>query len=848
MSTLNVAISKLPWPSASRPKEEPDSLTIDALAAKLEAVPVLSRVPSDKIDKIAAESELRYFNAGDVVFKKGDPAAHLNIIMSGTASMHDEHGGKPVCIVEKLGARECFGEAVMLNSGKWGAGWRIYTIVAESPLCVLTISRHLLNNELNTRLEILEALITSPVNIMMFLAESSVFKQLSLSDRARVLPMLHGRTYDVGECIIAQGEVGDQLYLLQKGTAVVEVRDRAGQHQRVAMLHSGDYFGERSVLRNEKRETSVFAIVRCHVLCMPKEKFQELDLARKLDIPLRTPVSWAAPSFLRETCPDGKKVVFKRRRPFRRLEALTRPWIAADPQKREPFATLQLTVECAEVKGSFSALYVSIGLNNRRAFLTTSSQDGNSPAWSETFSLDIYHPLSILSLQLRGRSKDPLESKQDVVIGFWDFKLSVLACSSKQVGNWFYLRSGKTFVDDLQTRMDQDIVEDELATDRIKVQLKLQCQPGDRFFAMCLPSPYIGQKIENPNLPEFYDEWQCMWSLLGQYQELFCREMNKILFWKHSGYSILMFMCAIFCAWRKEYIWPFVLLRSLVTLFLCHPETSQRTYSYVACLAKAILMTVRNPMDGMRDIKAVVGAPVDIQELRRSAVTFSMGHWDDGITAYTFSPFLQMDPTPPLPHQIREWNEMDSKIKSAVKPLEPWLSGWQGVQHDVRSVLSTLKVIDAILKWKRPHASALIATALFVAIPVLFYFQSYMRFVELLVAGFIFQAMLRYSVIGRFVSAVCWHVRWARHNTEHTVTKSLIVPRLESSPKSSRLATQALPVLLGTVCFQVACSANLWQQRASTTRIKPRTEKVLQHLNVARLTRASRISGCGLRR
>lgn len=78
-----------------------------------------------------------------------------------------------------------------------------------------------------------------------------------------------GRLYAPGEPIVRQGEVGDCMYVVQSGEVEV-VQGTAGSEQHLAVLKSGDFFGEMSLFEHEVRSATVRARGEARVLKVDK--------------------------------------------------------------------------------------------------------------------------------------------------------------------------------------------------------------------------------------------------------------------------------------------------------------------------------------------------------------------------------------------------------------------------------------------------------------------------------------------------------------------------------------------------------------------------------------------------
>jgi len=81
-----------------------------------------------------------------------------------------------------------------------------------------------------------------------------------------------GKQYRDGEVIVRQGEVGECMYVIQRGQ--VEVTRRDGDREfSLAKLKDGDFFGEMALFEREVRSATVRAIGDVWVLTLEKKTF-----------------------------------------------------------------------------------------------------------------------------------------------------------------------------------------------------------------------------------------------------------------------------------------------------------------------------------------------------------------------------------------------------------------------------------------------------------------------------------------------------------------------------------------------------------------------------------------------
>jgi small-conductance mechanosensitive channel/CRP-like cAMP-binding protein len=90
-------------------------------------------------------------------------------------------------------------------------------------------------------------------------------------------PRLRPTPFTRGEVMTRQGAVAHWLYLMIKGEAEVRVSlDDGGLAERVAVLHAGDFFGERGMMTGEHRSATVIAITDVECYRVDKDAFHDI--------------------------------------------------------------------------------------------------------------------------------------------------------------------------------------------------------------------------------------------------------------------------------------------------------------------------------------------------------------------------------------------------------------------------------------------------------------------------------------------------------------------------------------------------------------------------------------------
>jgi ferredoxin-NADP reductase/CRP-like cAMP-binding protein/cytochrome P450 len=86
-----------------------------------------------ELGAVDAESTERSFRDGDVLFREGEPADRLYVILAGRAAVFQQRDGRPV-LLARLAEGQCIGELALLSRSVRSA-----TVVAEGPLRVFEI-------------------------------------------------------------------------------------------------------------------------------------------------------------------------------------------------------------------------------------------------------------------------------------------------------------------------------------------------------------------------------------------------------------------------------------------------------------------------------------------------------------------------------------------------------------------------------------------------------------------------------------------------------------------------------------------------------------------------------------
>jgi CRP-like cAMP-binding protein len=102
-----------------------------------------------------------------------------------------------------------------------------------------------------------------------FLQSVPIMANIPVQEQTDVAALLELVRFEAGEVMVAQGEPGDAMYILEDGSAVADVSG-----QPVREYSSGGYFGELALLDGQPRSASVTAVRPCKCLKLGRRAFQ----------------------------------------------------------------------------------------------------------------------------------------------------------------------------------------------------------------------------------------------------------------------------------------------------------------------------------------------------------------------------------------------------------------------------------------------------------------------------------------------------------------------------------------------------------------------------------------------
>ena len=108
-----------------------------------------------------------------------------------------------------------------------------------------------------------------------FLNEIPLFQGITQDQMIDVLRMLRPISFQPGELIFREGDVGLAAFVIQSGAVEIFIQAQPSAVV-VARLQEGEIFGELALIDGSTRSAGARAITACDILCIEKKEFDYL--------------------------------------------------------------------------------------------------------------------------------------------------------------------------------------------------------------------------------------------------------------------------------------------------------------------------------------------------------------------------------------------------------------------------------------------------------------------------------------------------------------------------------------------------------------------------------------------
>jgi CRP-like cAMP-binding protein len=242
-----------------------DRLPGPAARRALLTTPLFPHVPPHVLERLIARMSLLELQAGEVLFREGETGHELFVISEGEVAVESAAVGE----LARLGPSAFFGEIALVTDLPRSA-----TIRAITRVELLAMNREVLREAVAQHPDVVTVLLRFVRDRLIdrITRTSELFSPFTTDERKALSSRFELVEVVPDALLITQGERADGLYLVVAG----KVEVRRDNESVLAMLGSGDVFGELSLLQGGGSTANVRSVSRVLALRMPASTFQEV--------------------------------------------------------------------------------------------------------------------------------------------------------------------------------------------------------------------------------------------------------------------------------------------------------------------------------------------------------------------------------------------------------------------------------------------------------------------------------------------------------------------------------------------------------------------------------------------
>eukprot|EP00344_Euplotes_crassus_P011981 CAMPEP_0196996446 /NCGR_PEP_ID=MMETSP1380-20130617/2317_1 /TAXON_ID=5936 /ORGANISM="Euplotes crassus, Strain CT5" /LENGTH=386 /DNA_ID=CAMNT_0042412411 /DNA_START=58 /DNA_END=1218 /DNA_ORIENTATION=+ len=234
----------------SNPKPED---TCERLRARLTSHWMFKCLEAEDMDTLVDAMQEEVFTAGDTVVKEGDKGNKLYIVDNGSFNCIKENYDGSEKLLKVYNEGEMFGELALIYNCD-----RTATVYSCETCKAFSLDRQTFNHIISGNT------IERNERYLKMLGNVPILKTLDKYEKSRILDVCDYETYNDGDYIIREGDTGEDFYILLKGDAVAtKSHESYEEDQKVKEYTSGDYFGERALIKNTPRAANIIATGNC---------------------------------------------------------------------------------------------------------------------------------------------------------------------------------------------------------------------------------------------------------------------------------------------------------------------------------------------------------------------------------------------------------------------------------------------------------------------------------------------------------------------------------------------------------------------------------------------------------
>ena len=233
-------------------------------------IPLFSELNEQELQSLLSHIQSQTFPKGSLICREGEGGDSLFVISRGEVSITKQMPEGREVRIRNLRDGDFFGEFGFFIDQK-----RHATVRAITECEILEISRNALNKmiEIHPRLnEVLQNFFKERI-LDNFFALSPIFSSLASSERGEFMKRFHLREIPEGTTLFKGGDPPASFYMVRSGEVEIFTQNRHGKKVSLALLESGNFFGEIGPLFDKPRTANARTTRPTELMEITKEDF-----------------------------------------------------------------------------------------------------------------------------------------------------------------------------------------------------------------------------------------------------------------------------------------------------------------------------------------------------------------------------------------------------------------------------------------------------------------------------------------------------------------------------------------------------------------------------------------------
>lgn len=235
----------------------------------LKRVPLFANCSDKELDRVAGQLRSETFAADEVIIQQGEIGDKFYILQSGSASVWQTQSDGVDQRVDKKGPGQYFGELALVRDAPRNASVR-----AETPVTLLSLNQKDFNQLVRQYVTLADQ-VDRDVRYSWLLRGMPIFDELEAHEMELLVAILEPETYESGEIIFNEGDMGDKFYIIEYGQVSI-THEVNGKSMELSRRGPGEYFGEIALLHKRPRTATVLALQDSVLLGLRGEYFLKL--------------------------------------------------------------------------------------------------------------------------------------------------------------------------------------------------------------------------------------------------------------------------------------------------------------------------------------------------------------------------------------------------------------------------------------------------------------------------------------------------------------------------------------------------------------------------------------------